>query len=55
MSLEYILECIMINCKNKNKKRIAIDHLTEKMEKLPVEDKLWLELWKIINELQKIN
>jgi len=55
MSLEYILDSIKMNCKNKNKKRVAIQHLTEKMEKLPPEDKLRVELWIIIKELEKIN
>ena len=55
MSLEYILDTIKMNCKNKNKKRVAIQHLTEKMEKLPIEDKLRIELWMIIKDLEKIN
>lgn len=54
MSLQYILGLIIDNCKNPLKKQRAIDHLTYRMNKLDINDKLKTEIWQLIKELEKI-
>lgn len=55
MSIRYILELIINNCRNPHKKEIAINFLTYKMNMLEHKDKLKIELWQIIKELEQIN
>lgn len=54
MSVEYVLKEIEKNCKNKRKKKVAIDFLRQKMEAMKYDDKLRLYLWEIINNLETI-
>ena len=53
-AIDFYLKEIAKNCKNKCKKNIAIKHLTVVMESLKIEDKLRIQLWEIIQVLEKI-
>lgn len=53
-AIDFYLKEIAKNCKNKCKKTVAVRHLTKVMESLKIEDKLRIQLWEIIQVLEKI-
>ena len=53
-AIDFYVKEIAKNCKNKRKKNVAIKHLTKVMESLKIEDKLRIQLWEIIQVLEKI-